>query len=94
MDTGASDTVLGPEHARRVGIDPARLAFTRRYRTANGMVLGAPVRLKSFAVGPLVFENIPASVNAVPLGKPLLGIATLKLFKSWTVENDRLTLRY
>ena len=94
MDTGASTTVLGPEDAARVGIDPARLSFTRRFRTANGIVRGAPVTLAQLAIGPVRFRDVRASVNEVALSAPLLGISTLKLFKSWKVENDRLTLTY
>jgi aspartyl protease family protein len=94
VDTGASTTVLGPRDAARIGIDPARLSFTQLFRTANGLVRGAPVTLPSLTIGPVRFRDVRASVNEVPLGGPLLGISTLKLFKSWKVENDRLTLTY
>lgn len=94
VDTGASTTVLGPRDASRVGIDPARLSFTRRFRTANGIVRGAPVTLAKLAIGPVQFRDVRASVNEVALGSPLLGVSTLQLFKSWKVENDRLTLSY
>ena len=92
VDTGASTTVLGPRDAVRVGIDVSGLAFTQRFRTANGMVRGAPVRLRTLAIGPVTFRDVRASVNEVPLGSPLLGVSTLQLFKSWRVEKDRLTL--
>ena len=58
------------------------------------MVRGAPVTLARLTLGPVQFRNVRASVNEVPLGGPLLGISTLALFKSWKVENDRLTLSY
>jgi aspartyl protease family protein len=94
VDTGASTTVLGPRDAARAGIDPARLSFTQRFRTANGTVRGAPVTLARVAIGPVQFREVNASVNEVALSAPLLGISTLKLFKSWKVEDDRLTLVY
>lgn len=94
VDTGASTTVLGPRDAARIGIDVKGLAFTDYFRTANGMVRGAPVRLKSLEIGPVRFQGVRASVNEVPLGGPLLGISTLQRFKGWKVENDRLTLNY
>lgn len=94
VDTGATTTVLGPRDAARVGMNVGGLAFTQSFRTANGMVRGAPVRLKTLAIGPLTFRDVRASVNEVPRGAPLLGISTLRLFKSWRVENDRLTLTY
>jgi predicted aspartyl protease len=46
------------------------------------------------AIGPVQFREVNASVNEVALSAPLLGISTLKLFKSWKVEDDRLTLVY
>ncbi|MDX1484321.1 MAG: TIGR02281 family clan AA aspartic protease [Alphaproteobacteria bacterium] len=94
VDTGASTTVLGPREAKRIGIDPARLDFTERFRTANGLVRGAPVTLPSLTIGPVRLTNVRASVNEVPLGASLLGISTLKRFRTWTVEGDRLTLGY
>lgn len=94
VDTGASTTVLGPRDAARAGFDPARLSFTQRFRTANGIVRGAPIIIARMTLGPVQFRDVRASVNAVALSSPLLGISTLKLFKSWKVENDRLTLTY
>ena len=41
IDTGASDIVLSPEDARRVGVDVASLDFARSYETANGVGRGA-----------------------------------------------------
>lgn len=94
VDTGATTTVIGPRDAARIGIDTKRLSFTQQFRTANGMVRGAPVRLASLEIGPVRFRDVRASVNEVPLGGPLLGISTLQRFKGWRVERDRLTLSY
>ena len=94
VDTGASMTMLGPRDAARISIDPARLSFTQRFRTANGLVWGAPVTLPSLTIGSVRFRDVRASVNKVPLGGPLLGVSTLKLFKGWKVEKDRLTVFY
>jgi len=80
--------------AARVGIDPARLFFTQRFRTANEIVRAVPITIARLTLGPVQFRDVRASVNAVALATPLLGISTLALFKSWKVENDRLTLTY
>ncbi|MEO3428787.1 TIGR02281 family clan AA aspartic protease [Pelagibius sp. CAU 1746] len=93
VDTGASDIVLGPDDARRLGYDPALLSFTRQYQTANGVGRGAPVRLDSLAVGPIVFNDLPASVNEASMGESLLGMTFLRRLDSYEVRGDRLILR-
>lgn len=93
VDTGASDIVLSPADARRLGYDPAQLSFTRHYSTANGLGRGAPVRLDSLAVGAIVFNDLPASVNEAPMGESLLGMTFLRQLDSYEVQRDRLILR-
>ncbi len=93
VDTGASDIVLSPADARRIGYDPAHLSFTRQYYTANGVGRGAPVRLDSLAVGPIVYNDLPASVNEAPMGESLLGMTFLRRLESYEVRRDRLILR-
>lgn len=94
IDTGATDIVLSPADAKRVGFDLRRLHYTRAYRTANGVVSGAPVILNDLSVGPLRFTRLAASVNGAPMRGSLLGISFLKRFKSYEVKNNTLTLRY
>ncbi|MEQ8354784.1 MAG: TIGR02281 family clan AA aspartic protease [Kiloniellaceae bacterium] len=93
VDTGASDVVLSPADARRIGYDPDRLSFTRQYYTANGVGRGAPVRLDSIAVGPIVFNGLPASVNEAPMSESLLGMSFLRQLDSYEVRRDLLILR-
>ena len=93
VDTGASDVVLSPADARRLGFTPDKLVFNRRYGTANGVVMGAPVRLRQVAVGPIVLENVRASVNAAPMGRSLLGMSFLSRLSGYEVARDHLTLR-
>lgn len=94
VDTGASDIVLSPADARRIGLDPDRLSYTRVYSTANGTVRGAPVTLRSLAVGPLRITDMPASVNGAPMSGSLLGQTFLKRLKGYSVRNGVLTLDY
>jgi aspartyl protease family protein len=94
IDTGASQTVLDPRDAQRIGIDPGQLAFTQRFRTANGFVRGAPVTVGNVIIGPAHFTDLPASVNAVRLGGSLMGVAWLERFRRWQVEDGVLTLDY
>ncbi len=94
VDTGATTTVLDPRDAVRAGIDPSRLVFNQRFRTANGIVRGAAVMLPRLTIGPMTLRNVRASVNEVALSDSLLGISTLARFKSWKVSDGRLTLSY
>jgi len=94
VDTGATDIVLSPIDARRVGFDLRRLRYTRTYRTANGVVSGAPVILNDLSIGPLRFTRLAASVNGAPMQGSLLGISFLKRFESYEFKNNTLTLRY
>jgi aspartyl protease family protein len=94
VDTGASTTVLDRDDAIRAGIDPSRLSFNQRFRTANGIVLGASVTLPRVTIGPVALSGVRASVNGAPLSSSLLGVSTLERFRSWKVEDGRLTLTY
>jgi len=93
VDTGASDVVLSPADARRLGFDPDKLDFTRTYRTANGTVMGAPVRLGRVSVGAITVENVRASVNGAAMNRSLLGMSFLGRLGGYEVRDDKLILR-
>ena len=92
VDSGASDVTLSLRDAERLGLDRAALKFDRTYQTANGVVRGAPVRLKKVEIGPIAVDDVRASVNEAPMGTSLLGMSFLSRLASWRVEGDRLTL--
>lgn len=92
VDTGASDIVLTPADARRIGFNPGALKFDQAAETANGMVMGASVRLDSFVVGPIALNQVPATVNGADMSESLLGMAFLNRLRGWRVEGDELTL--
>jgi aspartyl protease family protein len=93
VDTGATDIVLTPRDAERLGFDLAALSFTQRYRTANGVGWGAPVTLRSLSLGGVRFREVRASVNGAAMDQSLLGMAFLDRFESYEVRGDALTLR-
>ena len=93
VDTGASGVVLNQADARRIGFDPGTLAYTQIFNTANGQVTGAPVRLASMGVGPIVFRDVGASVNGGKLDRSLLGMSFLNRLSGFEIEGDRMTLR-
>ncbi|MAU40775.1 MAG: TIGR02281 family clan AA aspartic protease [Kordiimonas sp.] len=92
VDTGASEIVLSPADARRVGFDLQKLTYSQRYQTANGIVAGAPVRLNQLVVGPIVMTDIRASVNSAQMRTSLLGMHFLNQLSGYQVRDEVLTL--
>jgi aspartyl protease family protein len=93
VDTGASQVVLSPADARRLGFDIGRLDFTQMAETANGAVRGAPVTLREVVVGNLRLADVRASVNEAEMAESLLGMSFLSRLGGFDVSGDRLTLR-
>lgn len=92
VDTGASDVVLTPADAERLGLDPQRLNYSRVYGTANGTVRGAPIEIGEMVVGPIRLTGVEASVNQVPMRRSLLGMSFLGRLSAYEVRGDKLTL--
>ena len=92
VDTGASDLVLSPADAQRLGFDLARLRYDRVFITANGRVKAASVVLSTVAIGPIVVHNVRASVNGVAMEGSLLGLSFLDRIGGYRVERNTLTL--
>lgn len=93
VDTGASAVVLSPDDAARAGFDTSRLQFTVRVRTANGIGLAAPVRLREVRIRSVVVRDVAAMVNKAPMSGSLLGLTFLNRLSSYGVEGDVLTLK-
>ncbi|MCF3628921.1 TIGR02281 family clan AA aspartic protease [Thalassospiraceae bacterium LMO-SO8] len=92
VDTGASEVVLSPRDAERLGFDLKSLSFNRRYQTANGTVTGAPVRLEEIRIGHIVVRDVRASVNGADMKRSLLGMSFLGRLGGYRVDGDVLTL--
>ncbi len=92
VDTGASDVILNAQDARRLGFDPETLNYSIPYNTANGTVMGAPLRLDAIRIGPVVVRNVRASVNQAPMDRSLLGVSFLSQIGGYRVSGDVLTL--
>ncbi len=92
IDTGATLIVLTRQDAATVGLRTDDLAFVGRSSTANGIVNTAPVRLDSFAIGPIEDRGLVASVNGGELDQSLLGMSYLERFSSVEIRGGRLIL--
>ena len=94
IDTGATDIVLDPSDAKRLGIDLDSLKFDRPFGSANGIGYGAKTVVESLAVGPIQLSNVEVSINKAEMGASLLGMAFLKRLKSYSVSGGKLILRW
>jgi aspartyl protease family protein len=94
LDTGASEIVLTLDDARQLGFLPQSLEFSQRFRTANGEVRGAPVRLRELRIGQFSLYDLDASVNEAPLAISLLGMSFLDRLNGYQVKDGRLILRW
>ena len=90
-DTGASEVVLSPRDAERLGIGAGDLAFTGQAMTANGMVQTARVSLADVRFGPFADARIPAAVTTGDMDISLLGMSYLGLFDI-SIRGDRMEL--
>lgn len=94
VDTGATDIIISADDAERAGFRPHQLNFTRKYQSANGIVRGAPVRLRSLRVGQIEMYDVEASVNEVNIGISLLGMGFLSRLEGYQVENGKLVMAW
>jgi aspartyl protease family protein len=93
VDTGASDIVLSPADAQRLGLDPASMPYTRSVETANGPGLGAPYTAGDFSVGSIRLTDVPMSVNKAAMSSSLLGMAFFNRLQSFRFEGAKLYLK-
>lgn len=93
VDTGATDTVLSPQDARRIGIDIDHLSFDGQAETANGIGRGAPYSGR-LQVGPIAIDGFHMAINQAPMSRSLLGLSFLNRLDSFEVRNRRLILRW
>lgn len=92
VDTGATDMVLTPMDARRVGINLDTLIYTGRASTANGEVRTARVKLKDVRLGEFSDKNISAWVNDGEMDMSLLGMAYLSRYSKLEISGDTMLL--
>jgi aspartyl protease family protein len=95
IDTGATSTVISQATARRAGLDPGALSYTITLSTANGTVQAAPTRIARMTIGPLTFRDARVLVTGRKGDRTdVVGIETLRLFRSYQVTGNSFTLRW
>lgn len=94
IDTGASDVAITKEDAIKLGFDPSKLKYTRRYNTANGIAYAAPVIVKQMTIGKKTFYNFEAHVTSGDLDVSLLGMSLINNFSNFKITKDMLILEY
>jgi aspartyl protease family protein len=77
VDTGATQVVLTPADAQRLGFTANGLVYDRKVITANGPSYAATVTLKSIGVGTSTVRNVEALVVQDGLTTSLLGMSYL-----------------
>jgi aspartyl protease family protein len=93
VDTGASDVVLSPADAKRLGFDVAALNYGRTYETANGAGHGASATIDKLSIGPIQLRNVPVTINSTEMSDSLLGMAFLRRLDSFEFKRGQLILR-
>ena len=93
VDTGASNVVLSPADARKIGLSSNQLEFSGRADTANGSVSFARATITSVGVGDQTFFDVPITVNGADMQGSLLGMTLLDRFTSVEFRGDTLILR-
>lgn len=96
VDTGATQVVLRPEDAQKLGLNLSELNFSQRARTPGGIIRVAPIILDEIRIGQLTIRNVSAGVNQKSGGirSSLLGMSFLNRLRGYEVRGKRLVLRW
>lgn len=94
VDTGATNTVLSPSDAERVGVNMGGLNYDQTSETANGLGYGAKWTADRLQIGPIRRDAFPMDINQAPMSGSLLGMSFLNTLESYEVRGDQLILRW
>jgi len=94
IDTGATDTVLSPDDAARLGVQLEALRYEREAETANGLGYGAPYTAQRLEVGPIGLANFEMTINQAPMSTSLLGLSFLNRLDSFEFRKRKLILKW
>ena len=94
VDTGASETVLAPEDARRLGVDLSSLTFDHPSETANGKGFGAAYGARAGGGADVRLTDFPMQINRAPMSSSLLGLSFLNRLASFEIRDRKLYLKW
>jgi aspartyl protease family protein len=93
VDTGASSVALTADDARRLGLMPEKLIYSRPVLTAQGETRAAPVVLSRIAVAGAEVRDVKALVLRGGPKTSLLGMSYLGRLSRIEATPDAMTLR-
>jgi aspartyl protease family protein len=94
VDTGATDTVLSPDDARRLGVPVESLRYADAAETANGVGYSAPYTAQRLEIGPIAIDDFRVAINQAPMSSSLLGLSFLRRLQSFEHRDGQLILRW
>ncbi|MGI9464557.1 MAG: retropepsin-like aspartic protease family protein [Aestuariivirgaceae bacterium] len=93
VDTGASAVAMSYEDAERAGLNPFRLKFSSKIRTANGVTRAARGNLKQVVVEGITVTDVEGMVmRKGAMRGTLLGMSFLRRLNGFRVEQGVLYL--
>jgi clan AA aspartic protease (TIGR02281 family) len=93
FDTGATTVALRGEDAERLGINMAKLHYSAKVKTANGIADVAPVVIDTLEIGSITQRHVSGFVAKTgTLQENLLGQTFLARLAKYNVEDNRLVL--
>jgi clan AA aspartic protease (TIGR02281 family) len=94
FDTGAATVALRAEDAERAGIALARLNYSAKVKTANGIADVAPVMIDTITIGNITLRKVLGFVaKEGMLHENLLGQTFLSRLSGFNVEKNLLVLK-
>lgn len=94
VDTGATETVLSPADAKRIGIPIDTLNYGYKAQTANGVGYGAAYDATMLEIGAIKLEGFRVMVNKAPMDGSLLGMSFLNRLEAFEFRNRQLILKW
>lgn len=94
VDTGATETVLSPDDARRLGIPVETLNYGYEVDTANGKGHSAAYDATTLEVGAIRLDGFRMMVNQAPMGGSLLGMSFLNRLEAFEFRDRQLILKW
>ncbi|USQ95775.1 retropepsin-like aspartic protease family protein [Caulobacter sp. RL271] len=94
VDTGATETVLSPADARRLGIPVDTLNYGYESETANGKGYSAAYDTTRLEVGSIRLEGFRVMVNKAPMSGSLLGMSFLSRLDAFEFRDRQMILKW